>query len=66
MTQHQLTELLESEQVRALIERSEERGYIEPAELEAFALEHELSDEEAEAFTRELETSGRSGPSALA
>jgi RNA polymerase primary sigma factor len=58
VTQHQLTELLESEQVKALIERSEERGYIEPAELEAFALEHELSDEETEAFTRELETSG--------
>jgi RNA polymerase primary sigma factor len=58
VTQHQLSELLESEQVKALIERSEERGYIEPAELEAFALEHELSDEETEAFTRELETSG--------
>jgi RNA polymerase primary sigma factor len=58
VTQHQLSDLLESEQVKALIERSEERGYIEPAELEAFALEHELSDEETEAFTRELETSG--------
>jgi RNA polymerase primary sigma factor len=58
VTQHQLSELLESEQIKALIERSEERGYIEPAELEAFALEHELSDEETEAFTRELETSG--------
>jgi RNA polymerase primary sigma factor len=58
VTQNQLTELLESEQVKALIERSEERGYIEPTELEAFALEHELSDEEAEAFTRELETAG--------
>jgi RNA polymerase primary sigma factor len=58
VTQNQLSELLESEQVKALIERSEERGYIEPAELEAFVLEHELSDEETEAFTRELETSG--------
>ena len=54
MTQNQLSELLESEQVKALIERSEERGFIEPTELEAFALEHELSDEEAEAFAREL------------
>jgi RNA polymerase primary sigma factor len=58
VTQHQLSELLESDQVKALIERSEERGYIEPTELEAFALEHELSEEEAEAFARELETSG--------
>ncbi len=58
MTQNQLTELLESDQVKALFERSEERGFVEPAELEAFALEHELNDEEAEAFTRELETQG--------
>jgi RNA polymerase primary sigma factor len=58
LTQNQLTELLESDQVKALVERSEERGFIEPAELEAFTLEHELNDEEAEAFTRELETHG--------
>ena len=58
MTQNHLADLLESEQVKALIERSEERGYVEPAELEAFALEHELSEEEAETFTRELETAG--------
>mgnify|MGYP000560101447 FL=1 len=58
MTQNQLIELLESDQIKALIERAEERGYVEPAELEAFALEHELSDAEAEAFQRELETIG--------
>jgi RNA polymerase primary sigma factor len=58
LTQNQLTELLESEQVKAIVERAEERGYVEPAELEAFTLEHELNDEEAEAFTRELETQG--------
>jgi RNA polymerase primary sigma factor len=58
LTQNQLTELFESDQVKALVERSEERGFIEPAELEAFAVEHELNDEEAEAFTRELETHG--------
>jgi RNA polymerase primary sigma factor len=58
VTQNHLAELLESEQMKALIERSEERGYVEPAELEAFALEHELSEEEAETFTRELETAG--------
>ncbi len=58
MTQNQLIELFESEQIRALIERSEERGFVEPAELEAFVLEHELNDDEAEALQRELETVG--------
>jgi len=58
LTQNQLTELFESEQVKALIERSEERGWVEPTELEAFVLEHDLNDEEAEQVTRELETIG--------
>ena len=58
MTQNQLTELLESDQIKALIERSEERGWVDPIELEAFALEHELNDEESEQITRELETIG--------
>jgi RNA polymerase primary sigma factor len=58
VTQNQLMELFDSDQIKALIERSEERGYVEPAEIEAFALEHELSEEEAEALTRELETIG--------
>ncbi len=58
MTQNQLTELFESDQIKALIERSEERGWVEPVELEAFALEHELNDEETEQITRELEAVG--------
>ena len=58
MTQNQLTELFESDQVKAIVERAEERGYLEPAELEAFSIEHELNEEEVEAFTRELETQG--------
>ena len=58
MTQNQLIELIESEQVKALVERSEERGFIEPAEFEAFVLEHDLTDEETEQLTRELETLG--------
>ena len=58
MTQNQLTELFESDQIKALIERSEERGWVEPIELEAFALEHELNDEETEQITRELEAVG--------
>jgi RNA polymerase primary sigma factor len=58
LTQNQLIELIESEQVKALVERSEERGFIEPVELEAFVLEHDLTDEETEQLTRELETLG--------
>ena len=58
LTQNQLIELIESEQVKALVERSEERGFIEPVEFEAFVLEHDLNDEEQEQLTRELETLG--------
>ena len=58
MTQNQLTELLESDQARLLIEGAEERGFVEPAELEAFALEHDLAEEEVEQLARELETIG--------
>jgi RNA polymerase primary sigma factor len=58
LTQNQLIELIESEQVKALVERSEERGFIEPTEFEAFVLEHDLNDEEQEQLTRELETLG--------
>ena len=41
-----------------LLEGAEERGYVLPAELEAFALEHDLADDEVEELTRELETTG--------
>ena len=58
MTQNQLHELLESDQARLLIEGAEERGFVEPAELEAFALEHDLGEEEVEQLSRELETIG--------
>jgi RNA polymerase primary sigma factor len=58
LTQNQLIELIESEQVKVLVERSEERGFIEPTEFEAFVLEHDLNDEETEQLTRELETLG--------
>ena len=44
-------ELLETEAARALVEGAEERGFVEPAELEAFALEHDLADDEAEQLT---------------
>ena len=58
MTQNQLTELLETESARALIEAGEERGWIEPAELEAFAVENDLGEPELEEIMRELERTG--------
>jgi RNA polymerase primary sigma factor len=58
LTPNQFQELLESEQARALLEGAEERGYVLPAELEVFALEHDLADEDVEALTRELEAIG--------
>jgi len=58
LTQNQFHELLETDLARALVEGAEERGYVDPAELEAFALEHELSDVDLEDLTRELERIG--------
>jgi RNA polymerase primary sigma factor len=55
MSEH---ELFETVQGRALVESAEERGWIEPAELEALALELELNDEELADFQHELETIG--------
>src|SRR5262245_30368757 len=49
---------METEGARSLVEGAEERGFIEPAELEAFALEHELNEEELEQLSRELESIG--------
>ena len=58
MTPTQLQELLETEPARVLLEGAEERGFVLPAELEAFALEHDLAEDEVEQLTRELETNG--------
>jgi len=58
LTQSQLTELLETEGARILVEGAEERGYVEPTEFEAFALEHELSEVDVEELRRELERIG--------
>src|ERR687896_302482 len=58
LTQNQLQELFETEGARTLVEAAEERGYVEPAEIEAFALEHDLPEEDVELFTRELESLG--------
>src|SRR5206468_3787760 len=58
LTQQQITELLETEGARSLVEAAEERGHVEPTELEAFALEHDLDDADVEQLTRELEAIG--------
>jgi len=58
LTQNQLQELLETEPARVLLEGAEERGFVEPSEIEAFALEHDLAEDEVEALTRELEATG--------
>jgi RNA polymerase primary sigma factor len=50
--------LLESDQIRAIVEGAEERGFVDPAQLEAFAAELELNDQEVEELTRELERTG--------
>jgi RNA polymerase primary sigma factor len=53
-----LHELLENEHVRLLLDLAEERGFVEPSELEALALELELSDDEVAEFAHELESIG--------
>ena len=58
LTQNQLQELLESDQIRAIVEGAEERGYIDPAAIEAFAAEQDLNEQEVEELTRELERTG--------
>jgi RNA polymerase primary sigma factor len=58
LSQHTTQELFESLQGRSLVENAEERGYVEPAEIEALALELELNEEEIAEFTHELEALG--------
>ena len=58
MTQSQLNELLETESARTLLEAGEERGWIEPAELEAFAVENDLGEPEVADLVKELERIG--------
>jgi len=41
-----------------MVEGAQERGYLEPAELEAFAVELDLNDEDIEELTAELERIG--------
>ncbi len=58
LSHHTAQELLETPQARALVDSAEERGYIEPVELEALALELDLAEEEIGELTQELEALG--------
>ena len=58
MTQNSTHELFDTVQGRTLVETAEERGYIEPAELEAIAIELDLADDDLAEFTHELESIG--------
>ena len=51
-----------------MVETAQERGFLEPSELEAFAVELDLSDDEVEELTTELERIGLeiSSPAAAA
>ena len=57
-TQNSMHEILDTLQGRSIVENAEERGYVEPAELEALALELDLGDQEMADFTQELESLG--------
>jgi RNA polymerase primary sigma factor len=57
-SQNSMHELLDTLQGRSIVENAEERGYVEPAELEALALELDLGDQEMADFTQELEALG--------
>jgi RNA polymerase primary sigma factor len=58
LTQNQLQELLESEPVKAIVEASEEQGFIEATSLETMAQEQELNEEDLEQLRHELESIG--------
>jgi len=58
VSQNSVHDVLDTQAGRHLLENAEERGYVEPAELEALALELDLGDEEVAEVTHELETIG--------
>jgi RNA polymerase primary sigma factor len=58
VSQNTVHEVLDTQAGRYLLESAEERGYVEPAELEALALELDLGDEEMAELTHELEGIG--------
>ena len=59
MTQNQVQAVFESsESVRAFVDAAEERGTVEPTDIEALVVEHDLTDIEVEDLMREIERLG--------
>ncbi|HEY8409088.1 MAG TPA: sigma-70 family RNA polymerase sigma factor [Gaiellaceae bacterium] len=60
--------MLETDQARAMVEGAQERGYLDPTELEAFCVELDLDDQDVEDLTAELERIGLeiASPAAIA
>jgi RNA polymerase primary sigma factor len=58
VSQNTVHEVFDTPAGRSLVESAEERGYVEPTELEALALELDLGDEEMAEITHELEALG--------
>jgi RNA polymerase primary sigma factor len=58
MTRSSLADLLESEHSRVVLEAAEERGYLVPAEFEAFTIELDLAEDDVAEFREELESIG--------
>jgi len=59
LTHNHLQEVFESsESVRVFVDAAEERGSIEPSEIEALVVEHDLTEIEVEDLMRELERIG--------
>jgi len=59
LTQNQLQAVFESsESVRAFVDSAEERGTVEPANIEVLVVEHDLTEIEVEDLMRELERLG--------
>jgi len=59
LTQNQVQAVFESsESVRAFVDAAEERGTVEPTDIEALVVEHDLTDIEVEDLMRELERLG--------
>jgi hypothetical protein len=55
LTQNQLIELFETDQLKSIVERSEERGWVDPAELDVFMPEPDgLTLDEVEAAFEEI------------
>ncbi len=61
-----MQELLEIDQVRSLLENAEERGFVEPLELQALVTELEMSEDDLALIAGEVESMGLEMPAVTA